>query len=384
MSRFELKQFGNPDFLRRVRPETLRELLAPHASFLAKHRVKLPGGAFTDDHIESLAHLLVSVPDELPAELLEALEMVDALTSAAGWMELQTAAREQVGRLLESGDGPGDVALRLWRKHPRIVERIFTKLRLHTRRTLVCYRPQAPFNLLTATPALCKAMEADLSREFSDLLSCAQCDITTFQEPRGQAFLIRHGEPMKRLGVYDDCGRAQTKVVRPIKHDVAYVCTETGEFQVSGVGAPLQETYRSIFSRHLLGNAGALQRSQCYTLEPIREGRDCLSSVELPAIESAHLRALQLRRRSGTTRTTIEGDVFEELERRGPHELDDFNLERAQFQLRIRQQRRALVIELTPGRDTVAGDGAAPLAQTWMQHCGFICEHELEGVLESR
>ena len=137
----------------------------------------------------------------MPSALLETLEMLDALTSTAGWLELQSTAREQVGRLVEAGDGPGDVAWRLWREHPRIVERIFTKLRLHTRRTLVCYRPQAPFTLQAPTPALCKAMEAELSREFSDLLTCAACDITAFAEAHGQAFLIRRGEPMKRLGV---------------------------------------------------------------------------------------------------------------------------------------------------------------------------------------
>lgn len=386
MTRFELKQFGNPDFLRRIRSETLRDLLAPHAAALARHRFSVPSGAFTDEHIESLAQLLVAVPDDLPAALLEALEMADTLTSNAGWLELQAAAPDQVSRLLEFGDGPGDVALRLWRQQPQIVERIFTKLRLHKRRALVCYRPRCQFELAAVTPAMCKTMEAELSREFSDLLSSAACEITAFAEPRGQAFLIRHGEPLKRIGVFDDCGRPQTKVIRPIKHDVAYICAATGELQISGMGAALQETYRSVFGKHLFGSAAVLQRSMCYTLEPIREGRNCLNCIEIPAIESVKLRALQLRRRSGTTRTTYEGDVFDELDRLGAGGFDDYELERARFQLRLRQQRRALVIELTPGRDTVAGDGAAPLAQEWMQHRGFICdhEHELEAVLESR
>ena len=175
-------------------------------------------------------------------------------------------------------------------------------------------------------------------------------------------------------------------MIRPIKHDVAYVNTRTGGLQISGQGGPLQETYRSIFSRHLFGSPGMLQRSRCYTLEPIRSGRECLNAIELPAIQSVRLNLLRMRRRSGTNRTTIEGDVFEELERWGADELRDFELERAQFQLRLREQRRALIIELTPGRDTVAGDGTAPLAQAWMQHCGYIFEpdHELEDVLAGR
>ena len=383
MSRFELKQFGDPDFLRRVRPETLRELLAPHASFLTQHRFSLPGEAFTEEHLEALAMLLVSVPDELPAALLEALEMLDALTSSTGWTELQAAAREQAERLSEPGDGPGDVAWRVWKRHPQIVERIFTKLRLVTRRTLVCYRPQVVSKLRTVTPALCKAMAADLSLEFSDLLSSAACDITAFAEAGGHAFLIRHGEPMKRLGVYDECGRVHTRVIRPMKHDVAYVSVPTGELQVSGVGGPLQETYRSIFSTHLFGNAGVLQRSRCYTLEPIREGRNCLNCAENSTIESVRMTSLRMRRRTGKTSITYDGEVFDELER-PETDLKDFDLERAQFQLRVRGKRRALVIELTPGRDTVAGDAASQAAQAWMQHCGFVSDHELEGVLASR
>lgn len=384
MTRFELKQFGNPDFLRRIRPESLRELLEPHAADLRRHRFHLPEGAVGEKEIEALAKLIVAVPDDLPPGLLETLEMLDALTSNAGWLELQSAAGEQVSRLLKGGDGPGDVALRLWRQEPQIVERIFTKLRLHTRRSLRCYRPRVKFKVRTATPAICKGMEADLSREFSDLLSSSACDITMFPETRGQAFLIRRGEPMRRLGVFDDCGRAQTKVVRPIKHDVAYVCTETGELQVSGLGAPLQELYRSVFSHHLFGGASILQRSLCYTLEPIRDGRECLNCIELPAIYSVRLRSLRLCHRADANRLILEGDVFKELDRLGFGLLDDFEFERAQFNLRLQGSRRALVIELTPGRDTVAGDGAVPLAQEWLQHRGFISDHELENVLEGR
>jgi len=384
MTRFELKQFGNPDFLRRIHPESLHALLEPYAAELRRHRFHLPEGSLGEKEIEALANLIVAVPDELPPGMIEVLEMLDALTSNAGWHELQAAAGEQVSRLLKAGDGPGDVALRLWRQEPDIVERIFTKLRLHTRRSLRCYRPQGRFKLKTATPAICKAMQADLSREFSDLLSSSACDITMFPEARGQAFLIRRGEPMKRLGVYDDCGRAQTKVIRPIRHDVAYVASETGEMQVSGLGAALQELYRSVFSHHLFGGAAVLQRSRCYTLEPIREGRECLNCIELPAIQSVRLRSLRLCRRADANRMILEGDVFKELDRLGSGFLGDFELERAQFNLRLQGSRRALVIELTPGRDTVAGDGAAPLAQEWMQHRRFVSDHELESVLEGR
>ena len=60
------KHFADPDFLCRLREESLHLLLQPHSVFLARHDFALPNGAWDAKHFDALASLLVSPPSDTP------------------------------------------------------------------------------------------------------------------------------------------------------------------------------------------------------------------------------------------------------------------------------------------------------------------------------
>ena len=60
--------------------------------------------------------------------------------------------------------------------------------------------------------------------------------------------------------------------VRPERVDVAHYRYLTGEWQISGIGARLQELYRQAFGTAFHGSPNALVHYKRYSLKPLREG----------------------------------------------------------------------------------------------------------------
>lgn len=382
MSSLKIKRFGNPDFLRKIQSENLRKLLLRFPDFFRRVQFTIPDGEFGADDLDKLAAHLVSPPSFTPGSLLDAVEMLELLTSVNGLSELQTVAPDLVRQLQAKDDSAGDVALKLWFIDPHAIERIYTKFSIDSQRTLVCFRAPEGSTVKAPTKAACKAIAADLSLHFADLFNTATSEVMPFDEEGGHAFLIRHGDVVKRFGVIDDEGKPDTKALRPLKHDVAFLIPGSCELQVSGRSEEIRELYRSVFSRHLFGNASTLKPAKRFTLEPLRTGRDCLAVPDIAEINGAALRELHLRRKRGTNLTIHRGDdVFSEIEAHGNGYLADFDLTRARFSLRVRGRRRAISLSVSPEDDALRGDTHDPLATAWLDAVRLTTHRVLEEVL---
>jgi hypothetical protein len=193
-----------------------------------------------------------------------------------------------------------------------------------------------------------------------------------FPEAAGYALLIRHGERVKRLEVFDDDHRRDVKALRPVKHDVGFFDTHTGELLVSGRSDEVKKTYCQVFSKHLFGRSDTLRPSKRFTLEPLRTGRDSLIRPELGTVATTRLKRLILRRK-GTTSVTIHQshDVYHELEIRGREYIKDFDLVKASFAIHLAMERRVLALMISPEDDTIQGDIHDPNVRRWMDICKF-------------
>jgi hypothetical protein len=308
--------------------------------------------------------------------------MLEMLTSGNGWAELQMIAPELVQKLKTNNDSAADVALKVWLLDPGAIERIYTKFSIDSGRTMVCYRAPAGTTITRPTKAICKSIAADLSVHFATLFSTPASQVMSFDEDSGQAFLIRHGDVVKRLGVINDEGEPDTRALRPLKHDVAFLIPGAFELQVSGRSEPIRELYRSVFSRHIFGKSSALKPAKRFTLEPLRSGRGSLCAAEIAGIESVTLRELCLHRRFDSIVTVHRGDdVFREIEAHGHGYLNDFALTRARFSIRIRGRRRSLAVSVAPEEDTLRGDVHDPLVTLWLEACRFTNHHASENIL---
>lgn len=382
MASFKIRRFGNPDFLRKIKPDNLRALLRRFEDFFRRIHFSIPDGCFGAEYLDKLAAHLVSPPSYTPGALLDAIEMLEMLTSSDGWAELQMIAPDLVRKLRTDDDSAGDIALKVWLLDRHAIERIYTKFSIDSGRTLVCFRTPDDAPIVTPTHETCRAIAADLSIHFADLFNTPTSEVMPFDEEGGHAFLIRHGDVVKRLGVLDDDGKPDTKAIRPLKHDVAFVIPGSFELQVSGRSEEIREVYRATFSRHLFGHVSALKPAKRFTLEPLRTGRACLEASDIAEISGVWLRELHLRRRLGTNSTMHRGDdVFSEIEAHGNGYLADFDLTRARFAIRVRGRRRAISLSVSPEEDALRGDTHDPLATAWLDAVRLTTHRIFEEVL---
>jgi len=88
------------------------------------------------------------------------------------------------------------------------------------------------------------------------------CRVHVREEPNGTSFVIRHGDLLKRIGVFDENGSPTSKILRPERVDVAHYRPFTSEWQISGIGRRLQELYRQAFGTVFHASAGASRQKR--------------------------------------------------------------------------------------------------------------------------
>lgn len=371
MAKPKIKRFGNPEFLRKIKPESLLKLLRVFDDFFRLIGMDFSGPTLNDAQLDQLSALIISPPSTCPGPFLDAVDMLDTLSSDAGLDELRMVDPKLVGKVQKKGDSAGDIALKIWLIDRNALERTYTKFSIDLGRTMTCYSPGKGRRPVTPDRAVCSLMQKDLEFVCAELFDSPTCEVLAFDDDDGHAFLIRHGEHVKRFEILDDNHKRDLRALRMLKHDVAFVY-HTGEVLVSGRSEGVRETYRSVFSDRLFGDKKRLVPSKRFTLEPLRRGRDCLNTSELDASAAPTLRELQIRRR-GTTRTIcIRGDdVFDELEEHGSDYLRAFHLVRARFTIDIEGERKAPAIVICPGQDIIRGDIHHPVVKQWLEHCPF-------------
>lgn len=371
MAKTKIKRFGNPDFLRKIKPETLIKLVLKFGDFFKGRGIHLQGHTLNPEQLDQLAALIVSPPSSCPGPFLDAVDMLDMLTSTAGLDELRMVAGDLVRKVHVKGDTAGDIALKVWLIDRHAIERIYTKFSIDRGRTMKCYSPGDVRRPIAPDRTVCRAMERDLEFDCSDLFDMPTCELMAFEEEDGHALLIRHGEHSRRFEVYDDDNKRDTKALRLLKHDVGFVY-HTGDVLLSGRSDEVKESYRRLLSKHLFGDDKALKPSKRFTLDPIRRGRDCLCDANLDMSAVPLLRELQMRRR-GTSRTLILrcDDVFDEIEEHGSDYLRSFVLLRARFSLQVENERKSPAVLISPEDDVIRGDIHHPVAKHWLDHCPF-------------
>lgn len=382
MSKSAFRRFGNPEFLRAIKPKNLMTLLRRSAPFFESKGISVSGDELSHEQLDRLSAIIVSPPSACPGEFLAAVDILEMLTSGPGIDELRVVVPDLVSRIHEKGDTVGDTVLKVWLLDPKAIQRIYTKFSLKRDRTMRSFRPENGLKSVELTREVCEAIAKDLEFGCSDLFDIPVCDVMAFPEAAGYALLIRHGERVKRIEVFDDDHRRDVKALRPVKHDVGFFDTHTGELLVSGRSDEVKNTYRQVFSRHLFGDVNALKPSQRFTLEPLRTGRECLIRPDLDTIAASRLRKLTLRRK-GTTNITMHHchDVFQELEMRGADYMRDFDLVKADFAIHLAWQRRVLALMISPEDDQIQGDIHDPNVRMWMDACKFNRHHEHDAFL---
>ena len=353
-----------------MNPSNLVALLTPFSGYFGQRGIDLTHVATEGYDFGPLVAVLACPLESTPPDLVEKLEMLDLISDGQSSLNFEDEYQELVGRLVEDGDTAADIAVKILLERPEVAYREFDRQALQAKRSLVSYRVRQGLPFLKVDEAKLERFRSLVAPWFEQNARSGVCYIHHLAEPSGVAFVVRHGDLLKRIGVLNERGDQESCILRPERVDVAHLNLLTGEWQVSGLGTKLQNLYREAFGAVFHGSGNALVHSHRYTLEPLRDGPSCLVCDPSAPVQFAELKSVKIEVPSGGVVEFKREAVFETLA--ANHEWLSFaRLVDATLSLKCANRRRRVLLKICPERDTINGNAADLVVDAWLNERGF-------------
>ncbi len=357
--------------LNEMKPSSIAALLSPYAEYFLSRGVEIRQVAEPGFDFNILAAVLAHCVEETPPKLVENLDLLDLISGTQSTLNFETESHEITQRLLEADDSPADLAVKILLQAPDVALREFNRQSLNARRSMVSLRIKPGLPTFPVTRELVEKLKAEVVPWFRDNARSEACIVHHMEVGTGDSFVVKHGELLKRMSIFDAAGNEDSCIVRPGKVDVAIFNRFTGEWQISGIGVKLQELYRQAFGKVFHGTKDALTYSKRYSLEPLRDGPDALKCDLSATVQFAELKSLKLELPSGQPILIGKPPVFEALEHFVPGILADAPLLEATLSLKLVNRRSRVLVRICPERDIIHGDNADPAIDAWLVEHGF-------------
>lgn len=373
-----------PAVLSNLKASSITALLAPFADYFAIRGAPLSRITLSRNGLEEVTSVLASPLESTPTELIERLELLDLIADPMSGINFEDSCGSLVGQWLEADDSAEDLAVKILLHAPDVAWREFDRQALQARRSLVSFTHNPALKFHPPDEQRIAQFENLLRPWFQQNARSGICRVHVRQEPGGASFVIRHGDLLKRIDVYEEDGRPSSKILRPERVDVAHFRHRTGEWQISGVGRRVQDLYREAFGSVFHGSPNALVHSKRYSLEPLREGPSILRCDPGSRIPFADLAAIKIELTGGQQVSINRGNVFEGLAKLNASLLQSAILLEARLDLKVGTKRRLVPVLLNPKRDKISGPHISEAIEPWLAERGFSnCSHE-SFILENR
>ncbi|GIW90017.1 MAG: hypothetical protein KatS3mg109_0449 [Pirellulaceae bacterium] len=388
MPTFRLRHFSNPETLKAIAPQHLLNFLAPFRAFLASRNCALPPLASPDglDH-QALVDIFMSPDGNTPKDLLDALFLVDEMSTPEGMDALLDAAETAQLPLGPGADhSPSDIAVQVWLLDRDLLERKHAEQFLYKAKSFEYFQSGAeeppPFNP-PSVEAL-RNLERDLDDWFEQKKRGRGTRVFIYPKDDEVWFLIRHGEPFRREESLEG-GDISSICYRPLKHDVVVYDRRLGELRINARLVGEKKLYCRQFGKHFFGNENCFPTTSKYTLEPLRGyGAGALACGDVQGIEWIVLTEVHLL--WGGTHREIEirkaTDVFAALSARHRELPEHPRIIKAVFKVKFADSKTPRSVTIRPSNiATYTRDSDAALVEQWLERRGFIvcedrCEHE--------
>ena len=379
MSSIRYRRFNRPGFLKKIRIDVLRQFLLPHRDYLESRGLSVTSGPIDCD----LLGQILATPDcDTPADLVEALEICDAVCFPETLEELVERDREREHPFLDGEHSHADAVLLTWIHEPDAVERIFNRAALELDRSLVVYQASTPIRPDAFRRRRLNSLQEALRPHFENQLRGPSCRVTVYERPNGgHALVIKHGDPINKTDAIRDNGDAEPIVFRPERIDLAFHDPERNEWRISGRAKWLQTLYSSAFAGILHGEGCRLRRSISYTLEALMEEGLAILDHQTSEIRDVRLTDLQISLSGATVRLSGR-NLREAFETIGSPLIEYGEPKSARFAFSLVNRRSALYATIHQGRVSVRGDIDHPAIEDWLTETGFLNteDHESEVV----
>ena len=372
MPKVKTSKFARPNVLKKIKTEILLGFITPHRDYLVRLGFVWPSDGETEVDCHTLARILAVPRPDMPPDLVDQLDLVDLHSEEQQFLAFESEYSQLVKQLQQPLDSPADVVMRVLRHNPQAAWKAFDKRALTVQRALSSFLAAEGKEFRVPSVERITKLEAALAPQFKESNRSEACRIHVVQDDGQCSLIIRHGEPVSRIGTITDNGESGSLLFRPERLDVAYYNVAKREWLISGVSTILKEMYREQIGAILHGSRHALSPSDRYTLEPLRDGRDWLNDHSVEGVRAALLKEITLRLPTGVDMRLSKGDVFAELLRQRDVHGNGIEFVDATFALILRHRKRTLHVKVNPLRNIVSGTGGISLVDEWLEDRDFI------------
>ena len=373
----------HPDVLFNLKPSSISALLSPFAGYFAARGAPLECLNTANPVLNEIASVIASPVESTPPELVERLELLDFICNPQSGINFEDGYEALVERLRDDTDTEEDLAVKILIDSPDVAWREFDRLALKQKRMLSSCSHRTGLTFLKATPERIAQLERLLGPWFEKNARTGICRVHVREDAGGTSFVIRHGDLLKRLAVYEEDGSSASKILRPERVDVAYYRHFTGEWQISGRGRCLQEIYRRTLGTVFHGCPQALIPSNRFSLEPLRQGASILKCHPNSRIQYADVDSLEVRLPSGKHVLITRGNTLDVIEELSPTLLQCAILVEARLQLKIARKRRPVPVIINPVDYKLSGLHLDDAIEPWLAERGFFHQPDEVFFLES-
>ena len=350
MPRLRLKNFSDLGFIQGIdKPQHFGALLAGHRDFFDRQDIditKLRNDDATDRH---LLRVFTQPDEEMPADLLQTLYVLDDLADEAGHDRILDEAKRQ-GVLLDGrGLTPGEFAIVVQCAHPGLVSLCHEKTINQKIKNYQEYQARKVGKLTSETAKRkTKELEAALVPWFDSNNRSSACEIYAYEERGEIKFIVTHGRPVRTEGSIDKKLKRSRVAYRPQKHDSVIYDNRLGVLRINAQSFGEKDLYRATFGKILFGDTDHFPAGDIYTLAPLKRGANALRLVS--GVESVRLAEvwIEVDNNQHFVQISKAYDLMESITRHGRPNLNEGRMVRASFLIKYSSGGRPRKLELRP------------------------------------
>lgn len=353
------KRLTNPDIIRSIEPTRLLDFLRPYQSYLRDRGLPLPATRQAATlNLDRLVEVLLTPDEKTPQSLLNAVFLIDEMSTPSGMDALLTAALRAGMPFDENQDHtPADVAVQVWLFSPAIVEDQHAWQAWKIPRKMECFQSGVSVGAtpLKLTSERTAEAENAIAECFSRKNRSRSARLFVRHWDHQSHYSIRRGDPFRRELTITSEG-AEYLHFRPAKHDTVIFDSLDHQLWINTSIKSMLVDYCRVFGILLFDDPEYFRNKPIYTLAPLAElGEEALSPGEIDNIERITLKQIRIDLGGPYNAYAIFGadDYFADLKHRNKSFLIEHDLVDATFEIKYRGSRVSRMLKL------YAGNGAA-------------------------
>lgn len=389
MGTYNPQHFRNLSLLRIIGTEFLVRFFAQHREYLNSRGAALPE---IENHAtlnyDRLHSALLAPADHAPNELAEALYLIDEISNEEGIDALREEVRTKLPNFtVEPQWQDAEFAIAVWLQNARVVEdahariHAFKQKRFFTWGSAADFIPDLPDDLEAVVARIASRLEAMFLEADNQRHGGGQptrrfrlFHYLSEEHPGTVRFLIRHAGKLQNAPSVNDAGDSYLALFRPEIYDVVLFIHDRKELKIHAGSKMEQRLYAHVFGEKLCGDAETFTETGNYTLDPLREGPESLSALDVAGISRVRLVEIafnhggehneyEIRRATNIYATSYY------LDHGFPEGVE---IDRAVFRFTLAHTNKVRKVSIKPPRTAVyTRDTDGLIIERWLQARGF-------------